>query len=65
MTESLHHLHLFFVIDSAKELALFDHVQITFLQPDAAHDANETPQMEDALASPHHQFFRGDPFGTC
>lgn len=35
------------------------------MQPDAANDANETPEVKNIVARPHHEILRTNPFRTA
>lgn len=51
-----HHVHLFFVVRTTKQLRVLDHVLITGAQSYAAHHTHETLFVEHALARSHYQF---------
>lgn len=51
-----HHVHLLLVVRTTKQLRVFNYILIAGAQSYAAHHADETLFVENALARAHYQF---------
>ena len=59
-----HHVHLFLIIWTTKQLRVLNHILITSAQTYTAHYTNKTLFMENALACSHYQFTSSDMITT-
>lgn len=60
VVKTLQHLHLLLVVGSAEQLTSLDHELVALLQLTPADDTDKTPQVEDVVGCPVHEFIRMD-----